>query len=168
MENSYSNKEINYTKALSKAMYWCSQKEMCEYEVIAKLEKLQLNTKDIKLIVSKLIDDKFIDELRYVRAYVKDKMYLNKWGVNKIKNMLISKKISKETIQIVFLEINSDDYREKAYELAKKKYLSIKKGDKKTKVYKTINFLLYRGYEYSLIIELIKLIDKDIEDEHLT
>ena len=63
-----------------RAMYWCSRRELCCSDIKTRLQKAQVNANDISVIIKKLVSEKFIDESRFTRAFVHDKLEFQKWG----------------------------------------------------------------------------------------
>ncbi|NOZ34188.1 MAG: hypothetical protein GXO80_02695 [Chlorobi bacterium] len=78
-------KYITYQKALNKAMYLCSKAEKCKSDIRKKLYEWKANPDEYDNIINQLEEQKFIDEVRFVKYYVRDKFEFNKWGKIKIK-----------------------------------------------------------------------------------
>ena len=72
---------------------YCSGAEHCLFEVRTMLERHKVESKDIKDILNHLVKEGYIDELRYARAFVHDKVRFAKWGRNKIAQALWQKRI---------------------------------------------------------------------------
>ena len=51
-------------------------------------------------IIDRLIDEKFIDERRYCRAFVNDKLRFNHWGRVKIQAKLREKKLNTYNVTV--------------------------------------------------------------------
>ena len=82
---------------------------------------------------------------------------MKQWGREKIKQQLKLKKISDYCIRKGLLEIDGDDYDNTLRKLAIKKVQEIK-GDRsilsrKSKLYR---FLVQKGYERDLVMDLVK------------
>ena len=91
-------------------MALCSMQERCVSEIEKKLISWGITSDDIKEIIKKLNQNDFINEVRYTRAFVKDKFGLNKWGKQKILFTLRQKNISNLNIQKAFDEIPDENY----------------------------------------------------------
>lgn len=142
-------------KAKIKIANICSKRETPESDVVNKLSKWNIDIKDIKEIVKWLIDNNFINENRYAAAYTREKLYINKWGKNKIREGLIGKKINRDIIDTTLSEIDVEDYKSICHQLLEKKSKSIPPDDEyKTKV-KIIRFLVSRGFEYDIINSIL-------------
>ena len=77
--------------ALKKILHYCDYQDRCKKEIFAKLNTFELADNDKDFIVEFLQDEGYINDERYCRSYVKSKLNLKKWGVNKIKISLILK-----------------------------------------------------------------------------
>ena len=66
-------------EALLRLMKLCSRSEKSTYEIKMKLKNWGLET-HAKEIIDQLQKENFLDDSRYARAFVHDKILLNKWG----------------------------------------------------------------------------------------
>lgn len=137
---------------LDKLRMLCSKKEMCRSEVMIKLSKSHLSQAEKDSIVEALVKEKFIDEKRYVQAFIHDKIKFNGWGKQKIKYALLQKSIPERLIEEVWeANVDSDEYIEKLIKLASTKLKTIKAADDYERKRKLMNFLLQRGVDYETI-----------------
>ncbi len=137
---------------LNKLRMLCSKKEMCKSEVMDKLNKSHLSQSEKNSIIETLINEKFIDEVRYVQAFINDRLKLNGWGKQKIKYALLQKEISESLFEKIWeSNVNDEEYLEKFIKLASSKLKTIKAIDDLEKKRKLMNFLLQRGVEYETI-----------------
>jgi len=141
---------------LHKAQEYCAYQERCLYDVEQKLHLWGVEKERGKKIIEQLVKENFIDEARYARSYVRGKFLYNKWGKIKITNELRSKKIKKDAISAGLDEINTGDYYKTIKALAQKKEKEIKEKDLFKKKQKVAHFLISRGFEPSLVFEIIK------------
>lgn len=142
------------TKALSRCMQLCSKAEYCIYDIEQKLIKWEVFGEEQSQIVQRLIDEKFIDESRFVRAFVKDKFHFNHWGKTKITYMLSQKGISGSLVEEVLEAINEEQYLELIKETMQKKIKGIKANSEYEKKAKLVRFMASRGFESELIYKI--------------
>jgi regulatory protein len=142
--------------AYEKATILCSRSEKCVFDVEEKLKLWGLPVDECQAVIKKLIDEKYLDNERFARAYVKDKFRFNHWGRQKIEYMLRTKRISSEILEHAFDEIESSDYSENLMKLIKDKALSIKAKDQYDKRSKLMRFAMSRGFESAKIFEALK------------
>src|SRR5664280_2693818 len=102
--------DLNYRQALTKAMALCSQSERCRFDIVTKLRQWELSEDEIEDALSYLIKERFLDEERFVRFYVNDKLRFNKWGKVKLTFMLRQKQIPENIIHESLDQINDDLY----------------------------------------------------------
>ena len=108
-------------------------------------------------IVASLVEEKFVDDVRFAGAYVRDKARFAKWGPAKIKYNLKMLGVEEGVIKDA-LEENGEMFVQDALrELAVRKWKSMKE---ETDVYmkraKLVRFLVGRGFSYSQIMEFMK------------
>ncbi len=149
-------KYISYQKALNKAMYLCSKAEKCKSDISKKLYDWKANPAEHDKIINELEKQKFIDEERYVKYYVRDKFEFNKWGKIKIRMMLVQKKIPEKLIAEALDQISEKKYRETLKYILKQKQHRIKDEDKYKKKQKLIRFAASKGFEPDLILQLLE------------
>jgi len=90
----------------------CATREYCVADILKKLQRYKLTGNDSAKIITSLKKDRFIDELRYAEAFVKDKSRLSGWGRTKILWTLKSKQIDNEIITKAISILSEDDARE--------------------------------------------------------
>ena len=144
------------TTAYDKAAFLCSKSEHCNSEIKEKLKLWGLSAEDALLVIAKLVEEKYIDDERFARAYVKDKFRFNHWGKQKIAHMLRAKNISSEIQQLAFEEIEAEGYSDELRKLLTDKEKSIKAKDKYDKRNKLMRFAMGRGFESSQILAVLK------------
>lgn len=156
---------ITYAQALSKAMTICSKSEKCVSEIQQKLNGWGVEPVDAQKIIKTLISEKFIDEERYARFFVRDKFRFNQWGKVKIAFMLKSKKMPADLIQQSLDAIDDDEYLELLDKILREKTRRTKFVNEYDKKGKLIRFALSRGFESEAISVALKSIDKRLDDE---
>ena len=108
-------------------------------------------------IIEKLLEQDYINEERFARAFVKDKFRFNHWGRIKIKTHLRALGISSENIAKAMDEIDEDEYAEILDEIVEKKRKTIKKGTDLEVRAKLLRHALSRGFEYNLIASKLNI-----------
>ena len=142
--------------AFNKAAVLCSQSEKCTSEIQEKLKLWGLNEADSQSVIDELKREKYIDDERFARAYVKDKFRFNRWGKQKIEFMLRAKKINQEILALAFEEIEDESYLDEIKRLLTEKAKSIKAKDQYDKHNKLMRFALGRGFESGKIYAALK------------
>lgn len=142
--------------AFDKASLLCSRSEKCTSEILEKLRRWGLSAEESEAVVEKLIEEKYLNDERFARAYVKDKFRFNHWGKQKIAHMLRAKNISPEILELAFEEIEDEGYVDELRKLLIDKEKSIKAKDKYDKRNKLMRFALGRGFESGEVYVIFK------------
>jgi regulatory protein len=141
---------VNYRQALSKAMGMCSQSERCRFDIVAKLRQWELSEDEISEAVDYLVKEHFLDEERFVRFYVNDKLRFNKWGRVKLSYMLRQKQIPENIIRDELSRIDNDFYEKTLYDLLSSKVKSVKGASGYERKGKLAVFAQSHGFEAEL------------------
>jgi regulatory protein len=64
----------------NKLRHYCAYQERCHEEVRTKLLSLKIYGSDLEEIINKLIEDDFLNEERFAKAYAGGKFRIKKWG----------------------------------------------------------------------------------------
>ena len=143
-------------EALNKAAAYCTLCERCISEVSAKLTTWGVPLYEQEKIIARLTNEKFIDEERYCRAFVNDKVKFNRWGRIKITAALREKHLPQEYIKEALENINEEIYLQALQETIDIKRRELKGKDDFATQQKIIRHAASRGYEPALIISTIK------------
>lgn len=108
-------------------------------------------------ILSVLVEERYVDDLRYASAYARDKAALSGWGESKIRYMLSSKGIAKDLIAKAMEEIDDVKAYSRLEKLMENKYRSLKE-DPQCRL-KMLRFGLGRGYSYDEVSKVLELLD---------
>lgn len=157
-----SKKIYDLKEARLKIEQYCVYQDRCHMEVEKKLKSYGLNQESIDFLMELLIEDKFVNEERYARAFTRGSYRHKKWGWNKIKMNLKQKQIGSYCIKQAFKEIDQTEYREMIGYQLQKKWSGIKGDSSYEKEVKLTRFGISRGYEYEIIqmcIEDIRHLD---------
>ena len=149
-------KSITPGEALNKAAAYCTLCERCISEVSTKLTAWGVPNGEQEEIITRLIYEKFIDEERYCRAFVNDKVKFNRWGRIKITAVLREKHLPQEHIKEALESIDQEIYLQSLQETIDIKRRELKGKDDFATQQKIIRHAASRGYEPSLIISTIK------------
>ncbi len=141
-------KQTTKEELWQKATAYCAKSEHCTQELREKLWQWGCREESWREeILCRLKEDEYINEERYCRAYVHDKVAYQGWGRVKIRMMLLAKNINETTVEQALGGINEEEYG-KALNKALNKYM----GDRE----KQIRLALQRGFEYEEIKNLLR------------
>ena len=151
---------MSFDSALEKAMRYCSYQERCRLDLENRFVAWNVKKNDFEPLIQRLIKEDFLNERRYIEAYVRGKFLIKKWGKNKIKMGLMAKKIfNEELVAKVFVsEIDENTYVSTIKELISKKNALLDDSDPLKKRDKIYRYLLNKGYESELVVTGLKTI----------
>ena len=138
---------------------YCSGAEHCCIEVRAMLERHKVESEDIPGILKHLIKDGYIDESRYARAFVHDKVRFAKWGRSKIAQALWQKHIPGDVADEALSRIDEDEYMAALKDVACSRYRQTKGATEYERKMKTMKSVCSRGYEPALVRKVLDLSD---------
>jgi regulatory protein len=151
MQKKYLTKE----QAIQKLKQYCAYQERSHSEVEQKLWDLGVHRSEHDEILSVLIEENYLNEERFAKAFVGGKFRMKDWGRKKIYYALKEKKVSEYNIKKAMKEIDEEDYQKTIGELAEKKYASLKGEHYLVRKKKTMDYLMQKGYEPELITKLV-------------
>ena len=157
-------KAITEQEAYLQLAALCAQAEHCQQEMRDKMRRWELDETVQNRIIDRLIKERYIDDERYARAFVKDKIRYNKWGRRKVQLALWQKHIDADIQQQVLDEIDEKEYLDILRPLLKQKRKSIKAESDYELNQKLIRFALGRGFGFDIIRQCLNVDDIDIED----
>ena len=139
----------------------CAQAEHCEQEMRDKMKRWELDETAQNRVVERLMKERFIDNERYARAFVKDKIRYNKWGRRKVQQALWLKRIDADIQQRVLDEIDEKEYLDVLRPLLKQKRRSTKAADEYELNQKLVRFALSRGFTFDVIRQCLDVADEE-------
>lgn len=138
-------------QALQKLKHYCAYQERCHSEVKDKLYTLGVWKSQHDEIIAALIEEGYLNEERFAIAYAGGKYRIKQWGRVRIKHALKQKQVSEYCIRKALNQIDEDDYLSTLKKLWEDKYASLKSDQYLVRKKKTIDYLVAKGYETSLI-----------------
>jgi regulatory protein len=151
----YSGQKLTYNEVLAKATELCGRSEKCSFEISMKCREWQLPREETNQLTAWLIQEKFIDHLRYATSFVNDKFRFNKWGRVKLAYSLRQKQIEEKYIREALSRLPEDDYRKVLYDLLSAKAKSVKEKEPYTRRNKLLSFAMSHGFETEETLEVI-------------
>jgi len=138
-----------------KAAAWCAYQERAPLEARQKLIGMGLEEAAVEQAIDWLVQEGFVHEERFARAFVGGKFRLKQWGREKIRYGLRTKGITGLVIEKALEEIDPAEYLETAKALYQKKSREWAGTPTERQKQKLYNFLVNKGYESILVIDLL-------------
>jgi len=145
------NRDLVVSEAYAKMALLCSRSEQCSADIRKKMVAYEIMDELVEEIISKLKAEKFLDDERYVKAYVSDKFRLNKWGKIKLRYYLKAKGLHDSIIEKGLQEITEEQYKKVLIATLKEKSKKVKSDNKFEKIGQIIRFAQSRGFEPEII-----------------
>ena len=144
------------SEILQKLARYCAYQERCVQELEQKMKTFEVLPSEFSEYVDWLSENNYLNEARFVEIFVRSKFNQKGWGRTKINYELRKRGISASLLAGAWDGIDDQDYIEKARTLLQKKRDDIKAGTSPQRYQKCYNYGLSKGYESSLVRELLK------------
>lgn len=155
-------KEVTEKEALLQLSALCARGEHCQWEMLEKMRRWGLDDEAQARVMQRLVAGRYVDDERYARAFVLDKIRYNHWGRRKVEQGLFQKHISEDIRQQVLSEVSDEEYLSVLRPLLRQKRKSTKAASDYELNQKLLRFALGRGFTYDLISQCLD-VDEDME-----
>lgn len=142
----------------------CSSAEHCTWDITEKMRRRNIDAATQKTVIQRLVDDGFINEERYCRAFVNDKVRYDRWGRRKIEQALRLKHIAADVYLPALDAVSTDEYVSALRPLIENKRKTVKARNTYEMKGKLVRFAMQRGFTYDVINQCIDGCDEYITD----
>lgn len=139
-------KPMTEREALLSLAALCARGEHCAYEMGEKMRRWGLGDEAAARVMEHLINNKYIDDARYARAFALDKVRYAKWGRRKVEQGLWAKRIDEATRREALDGIDGEEYMRVLRPLLKSKARGVKAASDYERNVKLARFALGRGF----------------------
>lgn len=150
-------------KVTNHALNLLSFRQRSEKEIYTALKRKDYEEVYIEKAIEYCKNQKYLDDRAFAKAFIKDKLNINKLGEQRIKYELQKKGVSQAIIDDV-LVLDRDDQFEAAFQLAEKKLPSYRNDDKNAVYRKLSGFLQRKGYSFEIVSKVMREILKGYGD----
>ncbi len=150
-------KQLSKEQALQKAKHYCAYQERSHQEVKEKLYSFGLYKAQVEELLSQLIEENYLNEERFAIQFAGGKFRMKQWGKVKIRYELKQRQVSEYNIRKALKELEDEPYLATLEKLAEKRWTSVKAdhSNRFTRLAKTTDFLLQKGFEPELIKKVV-------------
>ena len=141
--------------ALRKAAMFCAYQERTQQEVRERLKEWGILGDDAEETIAELIQQNYLNEERFAKAFAGGKFRVKSWGKRKIKQHLQQRGISGYNLEQAMNEIAPNDYQETLKELLNKKRQGLRDTNSLVVKQKLVRYALSKGYESELIFAVL-------------
>ncbi len=152
MGSPYSPRRTSPEKAMQKLKHYCGYQERSHLEVKQKLYSLGLMKKEVEELISRLIEEGYLNEERFAILFASGKLRLKGWGRQKIRFELRQRGISEFCITKALKSIDESEYIAGFNRSAEKKWHSLRtEKNIFARKNKWQQYLHQKGFEPALI-----------------
>ena len=149
-------KPLSPDQVLDKMAKYCAYQERCVKDVRDKLKTYDIPQEDRDKILEFLLDNRFVNDERFAKSFVRGKVNQSGWGMNKIRFHLMQKGITKELIDEALGQTDEEVYRQRLIDILKTKSKTVKAETDYEKKRKLAAYAMQKGFEGSLVWEVVK------------
>lgn len=153
------NKPLTPDQVLDKMAKYCAYQERCVKDVRDKLKTFEIPEEEKTKIIDYLLDNRFVNDERFAKSFVRGKINQSGWGMNKIRFHLIQKGIDKDTIDEALGQTDEEAYRQRLIDILRMKVKTVKADSDFEKKRKLAAYAMQKGFEGSLVWEVVKNLD---------
>ncbi|MDE7427276.1 MAG: recombination regulator RecX [Muribaculaceae bacterium] len=143
---------------LERAQALCARAEHSVAEIRRKLAGWGATSSETEKIIAELKEQRYLNDERFARAYVRDKLRFSGWGRRKILVMLYSKGIDRPTSTAALEDIDTHEYEQILRRVLRVKQRQL--GPEESMSYegrvKMFRYAVGRGFESELIARILK------------
>ena len=158
-------KETTEQEAYLQLAALCAQAEHCQQEMRDKMRRWEMAPEAQERVIARLVKERYIDDERYARAFVKDKVRYNKWGRRKVQQGLWMKRIDDDIQHRVLDEVDDEEYLAVLKPLLAQKRKSIKAESDYELNQKLVRFAFGRGFTYDIIRQCLDVDEEMMPDD---
>ena len=135
---------------------WCAKAERSTTEVTARLTRWGVAPEDIPAYLEKLVEDKFIDDTRFLSSFVLDHWRIHGWGKVRIAAALADKGFEEADVDRALHLIPDDEYDTFRQALMLEKAKSLPFAPPLGQAQRLLTFALGRGLEEEWVKEWLE------------
>lgn len=143
--------DTSYYSIYNKVLKFIQKRIRSKKEIIEYLNKNEVDEIDSNKIIEDLMKNGWINDEKFCKAYISDKIYLSNSGPSKIYKELLAHQIDEKFIQKYLDEIDHELIYERLYKMIDKKVKQNHKYPRTILKQKIISYYLDQGYSREMI-----------------
>lgn len=164
VEGKSEKREYSKAEVLQRLTTLCARGEHCQHDITEKMRRWNVSEKIQAEVMEYLVAERFVDDARYARFFINDKLKYNKWGKRKVEQALRLKRIPTDVFRDILDEAgDNEEYSDTLRSLLRTKMKSVKGRNAYDIRCKLIRFALSRGFDMGSINRALD--DIDIPDD---
>lgn len=126
--------------------------------MLRRMQRWQVDEATQREVISYLVKEKYIDEERYARFFINDKIKYNRWGRRKVEQALYFKHIPREVYEPLLDDVANEDFESVLLPLLQNKEKNLKYANDYEKRMKLLRFAMQRGFSYEQADKCINML----------
>lgn len=155
---------ITFHEAQARLEALCSRAEHSTGELTDRMHRWGISASDAEKIIVSLTRNRFVDDRRFAKAYVTDKIKFARWGKRKIYQGLRMKKIDSSIISETLAEIDDSLYISILESLLRAKIALcpelLESYEGRTRLFR---FAASRGFEPQICSKILRIVMDDLK-----
>jgi regulatory protein len=149
---------LSKEQAWQKIKQYCAYQERSHYETKQKLYSFGLYSDEVEGLLSRLIEEDYLNEERFAEQFAGGKFRMKQWGKVKITYELKQKQVSSYNIRRALQSIADGDYTATLQKLAAAKWQQLRGEQYIARQAKARSYLLQKGFEPALVQKAIQML----------
>ena len=158
-------KQLTEQEALFRLTTLCSQAEHCTWEMTEKMRRWGIDEAAQARIMQYLVAERYVDEERYCRLFVREKVLHNRWGRRKVEQALMAKRIDRQVYLPVLDAVDDADYLKALRPLLQSKRRTLRGLSDYELNGRLVRFAMSRGFTMDIIRQCLDVDEDTVEDE---
>ena len=154
-------KEMTGQQAYQKLTDLCARSEHCQQEMLEKMRQWGVSEEEQAQVMERLINERYVDDERFARAFIYDKIRYSKWGRRKVEQALWLKHIDDSISKPLLDKVDDEEYLNILRPMLKQKRKSTKANSEYELTMKLIRFAMGRGFTMDIIKQCIEVENED-------
>ena len=153
--------EMTGQQAYRKLTDLCARSEHCQHEMLEKMRQWGVPDTEQAEVMARLVKERYVDDERFARAFIYDKIRYSKWGRRKVEQALWMKHIDESVSKPLLDDVDDGEYLNILRPLLRQKRKGIKAQSEYERTTKLIKYALGRGFTMDIIKQCIEVEDED-------
>lgn len=138
---------LTQAEVLKRMEHYCAYQDRCHRDVWEKLREYALDEQEKENIICRLIEDRFLDEERFARSFVRGKHRFKQWGRLRLERELRLRGIHPRLVAEALDEVPEEEYRETFRELFRARAREAGGVETRAQMAKVYRFMVSKGYD---------------------
>ena len=154
-------KEINEQEAFQRLSALCARGEHCQHDMLEKMRQWGVEPEAQARVMERLVRERYVDDERFARAFVRDKIEYSHWGRRKVEQALWQKHIDEEVARRTLDAVDPQTYIDVLRPMLKQKQRSVTGKSDYERYMKLLRWAVGRGFTTDIIRQCIDIGDED-------